>query len=271
MEQNKMSVRHFVALIVGGLTALIYLLYFVGRTYSDAYLSALKIPAGIMNYSLEDYAYFGARIDNLIITLLFTSIVVGFLLYLFPLQTSAPVKSYRKSDLIVGLGYFIYFAAILAGMVVFIVFAPSKRAAPPLVFGILMACTVTVGCSILLLYDTAIASRIKRGKIISKLFVTGIAITLICFPYMSANAWGTFKGIIKSDRYPLVELHATYQVIDDVRWEVVTDNSLRTAEDLHLILSNDKYLILKSGAEPSNVYIVRLEDILSTKIIGSQK
>lgn len=276
MESDKTSTRWFRLLVVGGggLGAFIYLLYFVGRTSFDAYLSILGIPTGVMNYDFTDYAYFGAQIDNLVIALLFTSIVVGLLSYLFPTEASRSIMPHRKGDLILGLGYLIYFAAALAALAWFILFAPSEVVEPAIFMGILVACMLSVGFSILILYDRALLSRIKAGKIISKLFVAAIAATLICFPYMSATAWGTYKGFVipfAPDRFPVVELHAVYPLIDGITWEVAGNGSFRNAEELRLVLTNDKYLILKATTDPSSVYIVEIEDVLSAKVIGSEE
>jgi magnesium-transporting ATPase (P-type) len=87
--------RYTTSLFFGGLSAFLYLLYLVGRTYYDSYLSSLGVPKGIVNYRLDDYVYFGAQIDRLAIAATFTAILIGFLMFLFR-RHDMPHRGYNR-------------------------------------------------------------------------------------------------------------------------------------------------------------------------------
>ena len=73
------------------------------------------------------------------------------------------------------------------------------------------------------------------------------------------------------DSYPLVELHAPYQVIDDIQWEITSTNSFRTVDDLRLLFSNQRYLVVESVTDRHSLYFVAIDDILSIKIVDSEE
>jgi hypothetical protein len=203
-------------LFIAGLSAFLYLLYLVGRTYYDSYLSGLGVPKGIVDYRLDDYIYFGAQIDTLIIAVTFTVILIEFIMFWFQKNELANTR-YSRWDFWVGLVYLVYFIIILSFFAFVTVFRSDLDNVPAVILIILMACAGTAIFLIILLQDKSILSRVARGKITRKIFVASVIITILVFPYMSAKAWGSFKGITaKLNSFPQVELCATRQVIDNI-------------------------------------------------------
>jgi MFS family permease len=263
--------RYTISLFFGGLSAFLYLLYLVGRTYYESYLSSLGVPKGIVNYRLDDYVYFGAQIDRLVIVVTFTAILIGFLMFWFR-RREMTHRGYKRWDFLIGLGYFLIFTLILAFFAFVTVSRSDLDNVPAVIFGILMACLGTSILLIIVLYDEGILSRITKGEIIRKIFVASVVTTLLVFPYMSAKAWGAFKGITaKLNTFPQVELCATQKVIDGIQWQPTGNDSFRSAEELYLIARTDDYLILKVAARPNDVYIVKFTDVLSTRVFDSSK
>jgi len=72
------------------------------------------------------------------------------------------------------------------------------------------------------------------------------------------------------DSHPLVELYAPYQVIDGIQWEPTSANSSRTVDDLRLVFSNQQYLVVESVTNSSSLYVVKIDDILSIKVIDTE-
>jgi hypothetical protein len=189
--ENK-DLQQFVTLIIGSLTGFTYLLYFVGRTYTEAFSMAGGIALDTTKLHPDDYMYAGAHPDTLVITLVFTSIFVGFLWYLF--RDDKP--RYRRGDLVIGLSFFLYYGFMLAAVTMWVLFDPTQAVKPPMILGMLASSMAASGCSLLILFDRGLAARIKGGKVISKFFFAAIVITLVCFPYIASMSWGAFKVIV---------------------------------------------------------------------------
>jgi len=257
--------------ILAGIPAFGYLLYFIGRTYSIAYYSTIGIPIGIANLDFWDYLYSGAKGFNLIITVIFTLMFLGFLWYLTESRQIDYQNVYRRRDFIIPFGYLVYYAIVLVFLAAIGWFYPASKINPVYIIGSLMACLVVSGFSILILLDKALVARIKKGRVISRLFLLAVVIGLILFTYTSADSWGRYNGFIATDSLPLVEIYAPYQVIDDIQWEITSTNSFRTVDDLHLVFSNEQYLILESSRGKHNLYVIPTDDILSIKIIHPEK
>jgi len=135
----------------------------------------------------------------------------------------------------------------------------------------LMLCFFTSAFSLMILFDKQLLVRIKDGRIMSQLFPIFIVIVLVLFPYIFADASGRFEGVMAANNRPLVELYARYPVIDDIRWEPMSNNSCRTVGDLRLLFSNQQYLVVESVTHSNSPCIVRIDDILSIKIVGPEK
>jgi hypothetical protein len=270
MDKKTERTIKIAASVGGGLTAFTYLLYFVGRTYSQAYFAALNVPSGIMNYSFVDYAYTGAQWYNLVIVLLFTSVVIGLLLFQFVPSLTNSRERVPIGDKIFGFGYFVYFVLILIFSAVILLFSQLPKAIVALlsVFSLGTACWF-----LLILSEKKLASYIKRGKVKSRTFIVATVAIIILFPYTCSTTWGTFSGVLELDKnphgYPLIELTSSQQLIDGIKWSNTSDNSsYKTDEQLELITSNYKYIVLKSTSQSSSVYVVKMEDILSMTVIG---
>ncbi len=269
MDEKTERIVKIVAAVGGGLTTFMCLLYFVGRIYSQAYFAALNIPSSIINYSFADYAFTGAKWHNLIIVLLFTSVVIGFLLFLFAPRMTNSRKKVPTVDKVIGPCYYVLFTIALVYSAVVLSFSEANKFVVAFLFFFPLA---AAGWFLLVLSERKLASYIKRGRVRSKIFIASTVAMIILFPYMCSTGWGTFSGILELDKhpygYPLVELTSNQRLIDDIRWRNTSGNSsYKTDEQLALVLSNDKYIILKSTIEPSNVYIVKIEDLLSMTVL----
>ena len=270
--EAKTTANKALSSILAGIPAFGYLLYFTGTTYSAAYYSTIGIPRGIVNFGFWDYIYLGAKDLNILIPLAFAAMFVGFLLYL---TEPNPWWHYRNHHSKLEYGfiifYLVYFTAVLLLLVVITWVNPTLKTNPAYVFAALGSCLLVSGWSIIMLFDKTLLVRIKEGRIISRLFFGAIVIALILFPHTSADAWGRFEGMMAKDSHPLVELHAPHQVIDDIQWETTSTNSFRTVDDLRLLFSNQQYLVVESVADRHSLYVVPIGDILSIKIVESDK
>lgn len=253
-------------LFIAGLSAFLYLLYLVGRTYYASYLLCLGVPKGIVDYRLDDYVYFGAQIDTLIIVATYTVILIEFIMFWFRKNELANTR-YSRWDFWVGFVYLVYFILILSFFAFITVFRSDLDNVPTVILAILMACAGTAIFSIILLQDKGILLRIAKGTLTRNIFVASVIITILVFPYMSAKAWGSFKGITaKIDTFPQVELCATRQVIDGIQWQPTGNGTFRSTENLYLLIKTDDCLILKSATRSNDIYVVKLTDILSAKV-----
>lgn len=251
----------------------VYFLFFVGRTYSEAYLRTIGIPVSLINYDFLDYAYFGAHIDNLLITLFFTGIFFGLIWYLYFMKPASDGYTYKKVDLGFSLFYLTYSTVALSGMTLVLIFNPYLIVHPAMVFGIIVMSMMSVGLAILLFTDKGLIQRIKKGKYLSRLFVSAVALILICFPYMFTSAWGAFKATsfpyrdLGLSSKTLIEVTADYIPIGGVNWEIKDDNSYVNTDRLYLILENQGYLFIKSDLKELDTYVLRVDKVKSYKVI----
>lgn len=252
------------------ISGVVYSLYFVGRTYTDNYYSQLGIPSSFMNYSQQDYAYFGARIDTLIITFVYLLILIGFLRYWFTQQQLNP--DYRKLDFIYSVFYLSLYSLLLLFLAFIYIFNPNLAKEPALIIAAIVATMITAGAQIMILFlDHGVLNRIRKGKVVSAIFIITIIVSLLFFPFISAKAWGLYMGFLKSkapiSNYPIVELHTTHKIIDKIDWYSSDNISYTNADTLYLVLNNDNYLILKAATRPNDIFVIKTEDVLSTTFL----
>lgn len=268
--EAKTTTKRVLSSILAGIPAFGYLLYLTGRTYCTAYYSTIGIPSGIVNYGFWDYIYLGAKDFNILIPLAFSAIFVGFVLYLTESAQWYYKDHYSPLEYVLPMFYLVWYAATLLFLVVFIWLDPTLKTELAYSFVALTACLVVAGLSILMLFDKTLLARIKEGRIISKFFFGAIVIALVFFPHTSADAWGRLEAMKDGDSHPLVELYAPYQVIDGIQWEPTSANSSRTVDDLRLVFSNQQYLVVESVTNSSSLYVVKIDDILSIKVIDTE-
>jgi hypothetical protein len=263
------------ATILSGITVFSYLLYLVGRVYWEAYLSVLNIPIGIFNYTTIDYIFIGARPDNLLIVLLYTSLIGGLFLFLFFKQFTNSRKRVETISKIIGYAYFVYsvFATIFIAVLILFTITPNKVALAA-VFPFTLFPAIWFW---LIFTEKELLSWIKRkGKrFLPKIFVVATIIYLIVFPYLCGTCWGALRGLFELDKSPFgyksVELYSTSEIIADIEWEKTADNYYKTTKDLQLLFSNDKYLVLRTSDNASAIHIVKTDDILLFNVLVPQK
>lgn len=252
------------------LPVFVYFLFFVGRVYSEAYLKTLEIPPSSIKYEFFDYAYFGAQLDTIIITIIFTFIFFGLIWYLRT-KTKGPYK-YKKSELAFAISYLIYSVIILIISSVILMFNKEVLNQPAAVVMSIATTIMPATFIIMTLIDRGLIGRIKEGKILSRLFVASVIITLLFFPYIASSGWGAFKTYISPYRElnlssnTLVEISASHPLINDVNWEPKGDDSYVTTGELFLILENDSNLFIKTNLKESETYIISTDDIISYSI-----
>ena len=267
-----------VTLIVSSLGIFLYLLFFVGKTYYDTYSLVIGIPIGILNYGIQDYAYIGARWDNLMITLLFTAILVFLVLYLFSaafaqrselyLQNQVRIKP-KWGDIVVGIVYLVLFAFGLAytGWVIFV--KPTAVHELGFIFaGIVGGLGSAIWSLLMLIKNDVMLNWIKGVAFVKWGFIAVVIVILIFFPYVSAKAWGAFVGTMIPRECAIVELQAPYPLIDDVEWKTSADSSSVTSENLLMILGDTNYLVLKSENQTGSIYVIKRQDLQCVKIVG---
>jgi hypothetical protein len=251
-----------------------YFLFFVGRAYSEAYLKNLEIPPSAVKYDFFDYVYFGAQIDTIIITVIFTLIFFGLIWY-FKMETVS-LNKYKKGDLIFTMIYLPYSVIGLVMVSLVLIFNKDGIKEPAIIVFSIATGLMASGLIIMLLADKGLIQRIKRGRNLSRLFVTSAVITLLCFPFIISSAWGAFK--VYSSPYKelnlspntLVEISARYPLINDVNWEDKGDNLYVTTDELFLILKNDTNLFIKTNLKDSKTYIISTSNIISYNIHPKQ-
>lgn len=257
--------------VLSGVTAFGYLLYLTGRSYSAAYYSTIGVPNSIVNFDFWDYIYFGTKDFKFLIPLAFAVMFAGFILYLTESTPSYYDDPYPRFQY----GFIMFYLVLYAGMLpIFVAYTwlnPTLRTDPAYSFTAIMLCVVTSGFSLMILFDKKLLVRIKDGRIISQLFPWLIVIVLIFFPHTFADAWGRVEGMMAKDSQPLVELYAPYQVIDGIQWEPTSTNSFRTVDDLRLLFSNQQYLVVEPVTDGNSSYVVPIDDILSIKIVDSNR
>ena len=268
------SARRFIFLLVGGISALIYLIYYVGRAYSESYYASLGIPKSFVHFEIQDYIYFGAQVDTILIAGAFTAVFVGLLIALFykknEIQVSSSTHVTNKINTIFAIGYLVWFDLALILFVYWQIFRPDLLLQKPAVLSILMACLITLGLLIVVLFfDPDTFFQIKRSKVGHKIFITAAVITLIFTPYMSGEAWGAFKAqLTKLSDFPKVELYANTQLTDNIKWVTIDKITYRSDQDLYEVGKTVDYVFLKTSDEGNNVYIFKLSDLSSIKILG---
>ena len=257
--------------ILTGIPVFVYFLFFTGRTYSEAYLRTIGIPVGLVDYSFLDYAYFGAHIENLLITLVFTGIFGGLIWYI--MKPASDGYTYKKIDLGFSLFYLIYSAVALSVMTLVLIFNPHLIVHPAMIVGIIVMSVMSVGLAILLFTDKGLIQRIKRGKYLSRLFVFAVVLILICFPYMLTGAWGAFKAFsfpyrdLNLSSKTLIEITVDYIPIEEISWEIKDDSSYVNIDRLYLILVNEGHLFIKSDLKELDTYVLRTDEVKSYKVI----
>lgn len=257
--------------ILAGIPAFGYLLFFTGRSYSAAYYSTIGIPSTIVNFDFWDYIYFGAKDYRFLISLAFAVMFARFILYLTESTQSYYDDPYPRFQYGFIIFYFVWYALTFLIFVVYTWLNPTLKTDPIYSSFAILLCVATSGFSLMMLFDKKLLVRIKDGRIISQVFPWLIVIVLILFPYTFADSWGRFEAAMAKDSQPLVELYAPYQVIDGIQWEPTSTNSCRTVDDLYLLYSNQQYLVVESATNSSSLYVVKIEDILSIKIVGPEK
>jgi hypothetical protein len=262
--------------VISAIPVFVYFLFFVGYTYSEAYLRKLGIPVSLINYDFLDYAYFGAHVDNLVITLVFTVIFFGLIWYLFSLRPTSDNLTYKKRDLVFSISYLIYSTIVLSVMTLILIFNSGSITHPAMVVGVVTTSMLSTGLAVLLFTDRGLIQRIKRGKRLSPLFVSAVVIILICFPYVFTSAWGSFKAFASPYKdlglspNTLVEISASHPLTNEIDWELREGNLYVTTDELFLILENDSKLFIKTSLntklEESKTYIISTSDIVSYSI-----
>jgi hypothetical protein len=266
--------NNIVMQIVSAAPVFVYFLFFIGRAYSEAYLKILGIPASSVKYELSDYAYFGAQLDTLLITVVFTAIFVCLVWY-FRTETDGSNK-YKKSELALIISYLPYSVIVLIVSSAIFIFNKSVINQPAAVIMAIMTTIIPAGLIIITLTERDIVKRIKRGRILSPLFVASIAITLIFFPYLSSSGWGAFKAYtspykeLNLSSNTVVEIYASHPLSSDLKWDTTEDNVYVTTDELFLILENDSNLFIKTSLntklKESKTYIISTADIISYSI-----
>jgi hypothetical protein len=269
VKANVMTLRTL-GRVFAVLSVFVYFLFFVGRVYSEAYLKTLGIPPSTIKYEFFDYAYFGAQLDTIIITIIFTFIFFGIIWY-FRMETNG-LNKYKKIELFFAVFYLFYSVAVLIAVSIIFIFNKSAWNQPAAVVAAIMTTIIPAAFIIIILTERGLLRRIKRGRILSPLFVASMAITLIIFPYLSTSGWGAFKAYtspyeeLNLSPNTLVEISASHPLINDINWESRDNDLYVTTEELFLILKNDTNLFIKRDLGESETYIISTDDIISYSI-----
>ena len=268
--------RRILGSLLAGIPAFGYLLYFTGRVYSAAYYSTIGIPKDIARFDFWDYLYFGAKDFNILIPLAFSALFIRFVLYLTePITKRDDSQSKGSSSSRFSLFFWIFYLVLYVLTLIAVVgqawFSPTFTTSSAYIGIALMACLSVWLFSIILLSERPILARIKKGRVVSQLFIGAVVTALVLLPNTSADAWGRLEGTRAKDNYPFVELYAPYQIIDDIQWELTSNNACRTADDLQLLISNQQYLVVQSDIEGSNLYVVPIDDILYIEVVSPEE
>jgi hypothetical protein len=256
---------------LAGIPAFGYLLYFTGRAYSEAYHNTLGIDPDILNFGFWDYVYSGAKGVNVLVPIVFTVIFLLFLnRYLLEPSEGGLTKKYRMWEIGYPVVFSVWYSIGLAVLTLVAWFRPDLKVAPAFIFVSLATCIAFL-VVIVILWDRAAVAWIKERKAFRWLFPIAIVLGLIFLPYTSADSWGRFNAAVVTDNRPFVELEAPYQLIDDIQWEPTNTNSFRTVNHLRLLFSNQQYLVVQSVTDGNSSYVVSIDDILSIKIVDSEK
>ncbi len=264
--------RKYIIMSIGGITWLVYVIYYVGRAYLEGFFISLGIPKEYVSFQLHDYIYYGAQIDTIIIVIIFTAVLVKLIMTLSR-QSITQNKPFSIPIDIFVLGYLVLYSIFLVCFVFLQIFRPDYvvHVAPTMV--ILMTCIFLLGFMTLILYfDPNTYAHIMSSKIRRSLFITTIIITLIVSPYMSGKAWGAYKGLIVNRLgFPKVELCTNKILDDDIKWITADNFTYRTDQELLLVMETNDYVFIKTTETTSPVYILKPSDILSIKVLYSEK
>ncbi len=260
--------------LIGGISGLVYLMYYVGRAYYDGFFKSLGVPASLVHFELQDYMYSGAQVDTIFITGAFTAVLVGLLITrIWTAEQNTPSNDWIvRVSAVGGTIYLVWNGLMLALFWYWWIFRPDLIIEKPVVLGILVTSIMILGILIMLLYfDRATFSQIRSGKIKSRIFIAAAIITLLFTPYMSAQAWGAYKAqIINPSDFPQVELYADQKLGDGIEW-VPTDNAVYRSQELSLIAKTSDYIFLRASNSTGTVYVLRSSDILSMEILSLGK
>lgn len=256
--------------LIGGISGLAYLMYYVGRAYYDGFFRSLGVPAGFVHFELQDYMYSGAQVDTIFITGAFTAVLVGLLMT----RSWTAEQNTPSSDWIVrvtavgGTIYLVWNALMLALFWYWWIFRPDLIIETPVVLGILLTSIMILAILIMLLYfDRATFSQIRSGKVKSRIFTAAAVITLLFTPYMTGQAWGAYKAqITNPSDFPQVELYADRKLIDGIEWLPVGNATYRS-QQLSLIARTSDYIFLRASNTTGTVYVLRPSDILSIELL----
>ena len=260
--------------LIGGISGLVYLMYYVGRAYYDGFFRSLGVPASFVHFELQDYMYSGAQVDTIFITGAFTAVLVGLLMTrIWTVEQNTPSNDWMvRVSAVAGTIYLVWNGLVLVLFWYWWIFRPDLLIEKPVVLGILVTSIMILGMLIMLLYfDRATFSQIKSGKIKSRIFIIAAVITLLFTPYMSAQAWGAYKAqIVNPSDFPQVELYADRKLNDGIEWLPIDDDTYRSQE-LSLIAKTADYIFLRTSDSAGTIYLLRPSDILSMEILSLGK
>jgi hypothetical protein len=257
--------------ILGGISGFLYLMYYIGRAYAVGTFQSLNIPTSFMKFELQDYIFFGAQVDTMFITVMFLAVLVGlpvFGLIRHDVQILKNTFS-TKFSLILMLFYFTWFNVIVLLLVYWQIFRPDFMTEKPVIMTALLSCIVTLGFLITtIFFDKETYVRITNGKIKSKLFFTGTAITLLFCPYILGQAWGAFKSQTTFSATTLkFEIVADSVLTDDFIWISTSDGGYKPNQALRLLAKTSEFAFFATSENETVVYAFRLSNILSIKSV----
>lgn len=270
-SSNFWANRRVLYMSISGISGLLYIMYYVGRAYYEGYFAALGIPKDFMSYQIYDYIYFGAQIDTILITVVFTAILLKLLTTWF--YVSVQSRPYSKNAVIFINVYLVIYAVILLCCVFLQIFRPELIIQKPLIMGILMTCIILLTLLVMVLYfDEDSFSHIRNTKTLRGIFIATAIITLLFSPYMSGKAWGVLRGeTIRINDFPQVELYTNKILDDSIQWASADNITFRSDQKLYLVMKTSEYEFIKSTDNTSSVYVFSVSDILSTKILNLGK
>lgn len=240
----------------GVISVFLYLLYVVGRTYISGYLYQLGIPPETMNFDIDDYAYYGLRLVNIILIISFTVIFVGFIRYIIfqpSLTEKRKLKKLKWPDKIAAWQsfiYFIYFAFVFIA-VFFIVSSSDTPLNIGLIAAGLIVCSFFVGWCFFFLFDIRVITWIKIRNKASRLFVIALSVQLVFLPIIGSKVLGAFSADYIHTQFPKVQ----------IEWVNSSNQTFISNEDLYWVIGDSERIILKSSS--NSFYLINQKDILS--------
>jgi hypothetical protein len=271
-EQVSSPYGQYFYMFVSGISGFVYLMYYVGRAYFEGFFSSIGVPKDLISFQLHDYAYSGAQIDTILITGAFTAVLVGLLMNWFRKHIDL-----KRPNIKIEVGFVLIYLCLYSVLLIIFAFLQIFRLdliiEIPVVMSVLMTCLVTLTLLILVLYfDQVILSNIWNSKIKRNIFIVAAIITLLCSPYMGGKAWGAYKGqIAKITDFPAIELYTNKVLTDEINWITVDNVTFKSNQELHLVLKTNDYIFVKTTDKTSPVYVLNTLDVLSTKVLYSEK